>query len=134
MKPVEVARAEIGKAEEKLNAANYLFEGGYFEDAVSRAYYSMFHCAKAALAIKEIDAKSQKGVMRMFGLQFVKEDEVEEYYGKALMFAKEEREKCDYDIFASISEEEAEAVIGDADRFYERIVGYIEKVRKENCK
>lgn len=130
MKPLEIARAEIEKGEEKLNAAAYLRKGGFYEDAVSRAYYSMFHCAKAVLAIKNIDARTHKGVTRMFGLHVVKADDVEEYYGKALRFAKEVREKSDYDIFAEISKEETETVIQDAERFYKRIVEFVDEIEK----
>jgi len=42
----------IENAEEKLEAAEYLLEGGFYNDAVSRAYYSMFYSAKALLSLK----------------------------------------------------------------------------------
>jgi len=38
-----------------------------------------------------------------------------------LKFAKEERKKGDYDIFAEIGEEEAETIIGDAEKFLKRV-------------
>ena len=37
------------KSEEKLNAAKTLFREGFVDDAISRAYYSMFHAASAVL-------------------------------------------------------------------------------------
>ena len=108
MEPLDLSRALLEKAEEKLNAAKYLFDGDYYEDAVSRAYYSMHNAAKAALALKDIKVKGHKAVLSMFGLHVIKENDVEDYYGKALRFAKEEREKSDYEIFVKISKEEAE--------------------------
>ena len=57
----------------------------------------------------------------MFGLHVIKEQKVEEYYGKALRFAKEEREKSDYEAFTKISREEAEVILKDAESFLERI-------------
>ena len=42
------------RAAEKLEAAKYLFEGEYYNDAASRAYYSMFHAASALLLTKDI--------------------------------------------------------------------------------
>ena len=48
----EVAEAHLRKAEKKLEAAKRLFRGGFYEDAVSRAYYSMYHAAKGCLALE----------------------------------------------------------------------------------
>ena len=57
----------------------------------------------------------------MFGLHVIKGNNVEEYYGKALKFAKEERQKSDYNVLANISEEEAEDIVADAEKFLVRI-------------
>ncbi|MBN1455779.1 MAG: HEPN domain-containing protein [Methanomicrobia archaeon] len=38
----------IANAKEKLEAAEYLLQGGFYNDAASRAYYSMFY----ALAVE----------------------------------------------------------------------------------
>jgi uncharacterized protein (UPF0332 family) len=39
----------IGRAKRRLDAASHLFKEGFYEDAVSRAYYSMYFAAKALL-------------------------------------------------------------------------------------
>ncbi len=70
----------------------------------------------------------RKGVLSMFGLHVIRESDVEEYYGKALRFAKEEREKSDYDALAKITEEEAESVIEDTEKFLERIKEAIREI------
>lgn len=41
--------ALIGKAKIRLDAASRLLEEGFYEDAVSRAYYGMYFAAKALL-------------------------------------------------------------------------------------
>ena len=38
---------ELSVAEEELSSAYLLFESGKYRDAISRAYYSMFHAARA---------------------------------------------------------------------------------------
>lgn len=108
-------------AGERLSAAKYLFEGEFFNDAVSRAYYSMFYAAKALLALKDIYPKAHKGVVSKFGLEFVKEGFIEDIYGRAFVHAKDRREAAEYDIEKRISREEAESIIDDADRFLERM-------------
>ena len=88
----------IENAEEKLEAAEYLLQGGFYNDAASRAYYSMFYAAKALLSLKEIYPKAHAGVVSQFGLQFVSEGLIEEWYAKSLAKAQTSREKADYDI------------------------------------
>ena len=39
----------IRRARRSLDATHHLFRGGFYEDAVSRAYYSMYFAAKALL-------------------------------------------------------------------------------------
>ena len=62
----------IENAEEKLEAAKYLIKGRFYNDAASRAYYSMYHAAKALLLIRDVSPKTHKGVIQAFGLEFVK--------------------------------------------------------------
>ena len=121
----------IENAEEKLEAAEYLLEGGFYNDAASRAYYSMFYSARALLSLKEIYPKAHKGVILKFGLEFVKKGFVEEVYGRALSHAKDRREVADYDIEKNIGEEEAEAIVEDAERFLVRIKEAINGVQKK---
>ena len=84
--------------EYRLNAVKYLFNGGYYDDAVSRAYYSMFYAAKALLSVKEIYPKAHKGVISKFGLEFVKKGFIEDTYGRALNHAKDRKEVAEYDV------------------------------------
>ena len=111
----------IVRAKRRLDAAYHLFEDGFYEDAVSRAYYSMYFAAKALLLKKDITVKTHKGLLSKFGLEFVNVGVVEEYYGRALRIAEELREEADYSISREITKEEVESIIDDAEKFLERI-------------
>ena len=111
----------LKNAEYRLNAAKYLYNGGYYDDAVSRAYYSMFYAAKALLSVKEISPKAHKGVISKFGLEFVKKGFIEDTYGRALNHAKDRREVAEYDVEKKISKNETALIIEDAENFLERI-------------
>ena len=111
----------LKNAEYRLNAAKYLYNGGYYDDAVSRAYYSMFYAAKALLSVKEIYPKAHKGVISKFGLEFVKKGLIEDTYGRALNHAKDRREVAEYDVEKKISKNETALIIEDAENFLERI-------------
>ena len=81
--------------------------------------------------IKNIEPKTHEGVLSMFGLHVIKESDVEGYYGKALRFAKEEREKSDYDALAEVNKEEAETIVEDAEKFLVRIKAAIKDILEE---
>ena len=119
----------LERAEEKLRSASLLFENNMFADVISEAYYSMFHAAKALLALRGLFSKTHTGVVSQFGLQFVNEGLIEEWYAKSLAIAQTKREKADYDIFYEPSNEEAESVLEDADKFLQRIKEAIEALR-----
>lgn len=62
-------------------------------DAISEAYYSMFHAASAILSLKDSYPRNHKGLISEFGLQFVASGSIEDSYGKLLALAEDEREK-----------------------------------------
>ncbi len=119
----------LERAEDKLRSANILFENDMFIDAISEAYYSMFHSAKALLTLENIYPKTHSGVVSQFGLKFVTEGLIEEFYAKSLVRAETKREKADYDVYYEPSEEEAESIIEDAEKFLERIKRAIEELK-----
>ena len=122
----------IGKAKRRLDAAHHLLGEGFYEDAVSRAYYSMYFAAKALLLKRDITVKTHKGLLSKFGLEFVDEGVVEKYYGRALRIAEELREEADYSISREISKEEAEAIVEDAEKFLVRIKEAIKEIHDKS--
>ena len=105
------------KSEEKLNAAKTLFREGFVDDAISRAYYSMFHAASAVLFAEGITVESHSALKTMFGLHFVKTGKIDKKYGRWLNKLKDERENGDYDIFTSFEREDAKKDINEVEEF-----------------
>jgi uncharacterized protein (UPF0332 family) len=104
-----------------LRAAKLLYKNSLYEDAVSRAYYAMFHAAKAVLLLKGIKPKTHKGLITKFGLEFVNKGYVDKMLGQAFSTAREDREYADYDVHVKISAEEAEITIDDAEKFIDSV-------------
>ncbi len=127
----EEIKLHVKLAEEELASANALLELGYYRNAISRAYYSMFHAAKALLLTKGIDPKKHSGVVKMFGLHFVTEGFVEEIYAKAFNRAFALRSRADYDIYYSPASEEAREIVESAEAFLERIKSALEMIDDE---
>lgn len=121
----------LERAASKLSAAKVLLMEGYFDDAVSRAYYSMHFAARALLLTKDIAPKTHKGLILKFGLEFIGKGFIERTYGRALSTAKEDREDADYSIICEITEKEAESVIEDADAFLKRIEEAVKEIARE---
>jgi len=120
-KILEKVNNELELAEEKLKAVKYLLNGKFYRDSTSRAYYAMFHAAKAVLLLKGLEPKTHRGVLSMFGLHLIKEANLDIYLGKALSYAEEVREDSDYSIGISVSKETAESIVNDANMFLEKI-------------
>ncbi len=55
----------MSNAEEKLKVAEKLFKSGDYEDAVSRAYYAVFHVTQALLLTEGERAETHKGVVTL---------------------------------------------------------------------
>jgi uncharacterized protein (UPF0332 family) len=123
---MSLARAHLEKAVERLRAAEKLFQDGYYEDAVSRAYYAMYHAARAALSIVNVFPKTHEGVVAEFGRKFVLTGIFEKELGKNLAHAKAARETYEYTI-ATVLKPEAEAILRNAQNFVKTVKKYLEK-------
>lgn len=114
-------REEMKKSGHSLRAAQKLVKEKLTDDAISRAYYAIFHSARAALKTKNIETKSHKGVISQFALHLVKPGLIEAEYGDILRQEKEDREAGDYQPFFTFSAEEAQKRVKDAEKFVLRI-------------
>lgn len=110
----------LGEAEKRIEASKILLSEGYYKDAVSRAYYSMYYASKALLSMKGIQTKTHEGLASKIG-EFAIEGVIEREYGKMVTKAKDMRGTADYGMYKEFSIEEVKSLIEDAERFLERI-------------
>ncbi len=118
----------IEKAQKKLEVSKKLFGSGDYEDAISRAYYAVFHAAQALLLTEGEHAETHKGVVTLFGLLFVRTGKFDRRFGKYLANLKDERESGDYEVFSYIDKETAEVSLTEAREFLEETKGYLRKL------
>lgn len=124
----ELIKGYILKAETKLEVAGRLFISGDYEDAVSRAYYAVYHAAQALLLSEGEKAETHKGVITLFSLLFVKTGRFNRNLGKFLANLKDDRESGDYEVFSYIDRETAEAALGGAEEFIKESRLYLAKI------
>lgn len=118
----------FSKAESKLKVALTLLKSGDFDDAVSRAYYAVFHAAQALLLSEGEKAETHKGVVTLFSLLFIKTEKFPKKFGKYLTNLKDDRESGDYEIFSYIDKETAGTAIKEAKEFLKECKKYFRKI------
>ncbi len=116
------------KAQNKLEVAERLFKSGDYDDAVSRAYYAVFHATQALLLTEGQHAETHKGIVSLFGLLFVKTGKFDRNLGKYLANLKDDRESGDYEVFSYIDKETAETALHEAKEFLKEAKIYLDKL------
>jgi uncharacterized protein (UPF0332 family) len=108
---------EVARAEEARKAARALVALGLHADAVSRAYYSVFHFVRAVLLTRGVEPKSHAGAIHLWNTEIVRAGLAPSSYNRLLAGLQRARELADYDAAVTFSAEDAAAELADADRF-----------------
>jgi uncharacterized protein (UPF0332 family) len=105
-----------------LASAKADLKAGRLNGASSRAYYAMFHAARAALEMRGIATGGQRPgtVIGRFGRAFVKDGPLDPALGRALNKTLELRKEGDYDL-ASPRADDVRAALRDAETLVEAI-------------
>ena len=119
---LEQIDSEMAVAHDSLREAQTLMMNGGFRGAVSRAYYAVFHAARAVLWSLGVEAKTHKGVIRMFGERVVETGDVSAEFSDILIKAHDQRELADYHAMTGgFDKAEVEVLVADARRFVEKV-------------
>lgn len=120
-----VSLAEWKRAVSSLRAAQVLLQEELYADSISRSYYAVFHAAKAALQIHDINAESHEAVKRLFGLHLIKPGYIESEWSEYLSEGRDERLAADYDVVLNFNEQKAMEEYNRAKEFLLRIKRYL---------
>jgi uncharacterized protein (UPF0332 family) len=107
----------LEKAWRSLQGAELLIDNGFFELAVSRAYYAMFYIASAFVLGNDLSFSSHSAVISAFGRYFAKDDDRLRAFHRALIDAQDMRNRSDYDLDSGIGEEDAMSQIAITQEF-----------------
>jgi hypothetical protein len=113
-------KERIRKSDELFLLAKKLFEEGYIEDAISRAYYSLYHLLTTYLLLQGETQKTHKGLLIRIGFE-IKEGKLNKNVGKILRTLFQDREIADYDIFSFFSKEEVSNILNELEIIREEI-------------
>lgn len=114
----------MSTARERLEAARAAAAAGFPSTAVGAAYYALLYAARAALSEADRNAKTHRGVWSLFGELFVTTGRFDPELVAAAQRARELREAADYEA-RSVSRDEAETVLAEADRFLSAVTSLL---------
>lgn len=118
----EQVHGELANAFEALDDAESTLKEDRLRTAISRAYYAVFHAARAVLWSKGFGPKTHKGVIQLFSKEIVNARLVGKPIGKILSDAHDERELADYhSLVGEFEHREVQNLVQDARRFVEEI-------------
>ncbi|MBU2584342.1 MAG: HEPN domain-containing protein [Bacteroidetes bacterium] len=118
----------IKKSEEKLVTAKIDFDNNRFDDAVSRAYYAIFHIISATLLSKGLHFSSHAQVIGAFNKEFIKIGIFPNSFTRMIQNIFEERQVGDYDFENEISLDDAKKTLLDAKTIVESCKSYLENI------
>jgi len=121
----------LEKAEKKLRSATLLLNEEFYEDAVSRAYYAVFHAIVALLRFKEVDLSRHKHtfILNQFRIQYIDTQILASDLFSKILNIRGIREHADYSINTVIEEIEAERIVNDAQIVVDTIKEYLEQMQ-----
>jgi uncharacterized protein (UPF0332 family) len=109
--------ANLERAEMSIKAAKDLAEGGFYDFAASRAYYTAFYAATAALLNEGLEFSKHSGVIASVHQRLVKTGKLDKEQGKDLNWLFELRNVGDYGATVHVSQQDAERAIRVAENF-----------------
>ncbi len=110
-------QALLGKAQRSLEAAQNLIKQGFYDFAVSRAYYSMFYIVEALLDQEGLSFSKHTAVISAFGQYLARPGKVLTEFHRQLIDAQAQRTRADYDLNPDLSQLDAETLVSQAQTF-----------------
>lgn len=109
----------VGKSQ--LISSKMLFEGGQYRDSVTMSYYAMYSSALALLLKKSISPKTHEGTLRQLAKEYVKTGLLSKKTYGYLYDARETRNDSSYGYSKTFTEEDAEELILQAEKFINEV-------------
>lgn len=105
---------EVEKAHKLIDQFPILESTELWDTLANRVYYAVFHAVTALLIKNGLHAGSHQGVSVLFNKHFVKENLIDEKYGRLLARLENMREKSDYTCLFETTKEEVLPMIPQA--------------------
>jgi len=118
-------KLRLERCHEDLNYARRLLEQGGYRLSINRSYYAIFHIATVVLATLSIEPTRQSGLEAAFHQHLIRPGLIEPEYGSIYRRARRWREDADYSLSTKFTEETAQNILIEAERFVARLERYL---------
>ncbi len=119
----------LAKGRQALESARLLAAAGDVEGSADRAYYALFHAARAllrhAVPDQPVRSKTHASVIAAFGIVGVRGLGLSPEFGRLLNFAEDLRRKADYDGTVFADREAVAEVLSGADAFFASVAAVL---------
>ena len=114
-------------ADESLTVAEFASSNGLKQSAINRAYYAIFYAASAALLSEQVPLpKTHRTLITIFHRHFIRSGRLEQQFHRQLVKAFQLRQRSDYEIHASMDDNDVVATVEAADAFVQEMRRVIE--------
>lgn len=118
---------ELARTTQALQAARALMELGLNADSISRAYCAVFHCLRALLVSRGIDARTHARAIHVFNTEFVRAGAFASSHNRLLAGIQRSRELADYDAAVVFSKDDSDACVRDVETFRTDVLTYLRR-------
>ncbi len=105
------------RPETTLAAAEFLLQGGFAAESLSRSCYAMFYAMTSLLVTRGMGSSKHKGALSLFSREFVKPGMVQKEMAARVNAAFRARLASDYSAMIGISADQAGLHLRDAEDF-----------------
>ena len=98
----------VARSRESLLIAYQLHDQSHYNDAVSKAYYGVFHALQAALLTKNLSFSKHSGVMAAFNKEFVSKGLFPKHFSQRIARLFRDRLVGDYEYNETIGQEDCQ--------------------------
>lgn len=120
-----IVNLELEKSQKTFFEMEYCMQGNLWNSAANRLYYSMFHAISALLISDGFSVKSHRGVMALFGQNYVKSGIFTKEDGSLFSDLVIMRDNADYNCFYEADEEKLRPNVEPARQLINKIKQYI---------
>ena len=118
---------KIERANETFREVPYQLEQGFYRTAINRMYYACYYIVSALLMQNNFEARTHKGSIALFSLNFIKTGILSNDDGKLYRSLFELRQTGDYDELKDINREDVVCRLEPARQFIKTIENLMNK-------
>lgn len=123
----DLSKYRLDTALEDLRTSKMLFDAGAWKASLNRSYYAIFHALRSVTALDRFDAKKHSSVISYFNRQYVKSGIFDVNTSSLIDTAFRMRGNADYQDFYTVSKEDTQQQIYNAEKIIAIIQPYLEE-------